>query len=104
MIKSFVHHGVSRALNYIRHGNDQPVQGGLCVTPAQMLEMTRRGIPITPQNLGLVYQEGVSKLDFEPPLEYQRGVDIGTMWEAKQDMRRKFRDAVGKLDLQKGGE
>lgn len=69
---------------------DKPVQNGLAVTPAQMLEMTNNGIPITPANLGLQYEEGVSKLDFEPPLEYQRGVDMTDMWNHRQNMKKKL--------------
>ena len=70
--------------------NDTPVQNGLAVTPSQMLEMTNQGIPITPSNLGLTYQEGVGKLDFEPPMEYRRGVDITDMWEHREDFKGKM--------------
>lgn len=84
---------------------DRPVQSGLGVTPSQMLELTKRGVPISPANLGLTYQEGVSRLDFTPPLEYQRGIDIGALWEARQDSREKFRKAYSAvLENQKGGE
>lgn len=70
---------------------DDIVQNGLAVTPAQMYDMAERGIPITPANLGLTYQEGVSKLDFETPMEYTRGVDIADMWEHREDMKKRMK-------------
>lgn len=104
MILRNIRSGFSKVQNYLRHGDDAPVQNGLACTPANLLEMTSRGIPIAPANLGLLYQEGVGKLDYTPPLEYQRGVDIGVLWEAKQASRKKLREALSKIDLQKGVE
>lgn len=83
---------------------DRLVQNNLGVTPAKMLELTKAGVPISPANLGLTYQDGVSKLDFVPPLEYQRGIDIGQLWEARQDSRDKFRKAYSKVVAEKGVE
>lgn len=98
MIKSFIRNRAQRiARPSFLEGIDRVVQSGLGVTPAQMLEMTNRGIPISPANLGLVYQQGVGNLDFQPPLEYQRGIDMGQLWEAQQDSKRKFKDAIGKI-------
>lgn len=72
--------------------NDEPeVQSGLAMTPAQMFDMALKGLPVTTHNLGVTYDEGYSKLDFEPPLEYRRGVDIGDLYEARMDAKSKMR-------------
>lgn len=80
--------------SFHRDSTDEPVQNGLAVTPSQMLELSQRGIPVAPNNLGLGYQEGVSDLDFEPPLNYRRGIDIGDLYEAREDIKSKIRKAV----------
>lgn len=82
-----------------RHFGEQEVENGLAMTPAQMFDMAQRGLPITTQNLGVTYDEGYSNLDFTPPAEYRRGVDLGDLYEMRMDAKsklRKNRDA-GKL-------
>lgn len=69
---------------------EEQVQNGLALTPAQMMDLTNRGVPISPANLGVEYYEGVSVSDFEVPMEHRRGVDIADMWEHRQDMRSKL--------------
>lgn len=69
---------------------EEQVQNGLALTPAQMMDLTNRGVPISPANLGVEYYEGVSVSDFEVPMEHRRGVDIADMWEHRQDMRAKL--------------
>lgn len=102
MIKRFISTRKSvYSICRFNEATDRPVQSNLAVTPAKMLEMTKRGIPISPANLGIMYQEGVSKLDFTPPLEYHRGIDIGQLWEARQDSREKFRKAYNEVSLTK---
>lgn len=82
---------------------DEPVvQNGLAVTPAQMADLAAHGVPITPQNLGLGYQEGVSRLDYEPPLEYQRGIDMADLWDIRQNVKDKVRNAKKAAQQQKG--
>lgn len=102
MIKSNIFKSLNR-ISKARFNSsiDRPVQNNLGVTPAKMLELTKAGVPISPANLGLTFQEGVNKLDFVPPLEYQRGIDIGQLWEARQDSRDKFRKAYAKV-VEKG--
>lgn len=70
---------------------EQKVQRDLAVTPSQMQELARQGIPISTQNLGLGYQDGVSTLDFTPPPEYQRGVDMNDLWNLRNDIKGKVR-------------
>lgn len=74
-----------------RRPDEEPVRNGLAVTPSQMIELTERNIPISAQNLGLTYDEGYSKLDFDVPSEYVRGVDISDLWEGQQAVKDKFR-------------
>lgn len=77
-----------------RQADEQVVQNGLALTPAQMDDMVKHNIPIAPQNLGLSYDDGVSSLNFETPPEYVRGVDIGELWELGQGTNRRFKDAL----------
>lgn len=80
-----------RFAHCVRHDGEQEVQSGLALTPSQMMEMAQRGLPITTQNLGVTYDEGYSNLDFTPPLEHQRGIDIGDLYEARMDAKSKLR-------------
>lgn len=87
----------SRAKSTIRFKNtfltdkEPIVQNGLAVTPRQMMELTQRGIPITPANLGLQYKEGVNSLDFDVPMEHQRGIDMADMWMHRQSMKKRLK-------------
>lgn len=81
-----------------RMETESVVQNGLSVTPAQMYEMVQRGIPVSSQNLGLTYDPGASDLkDFEPPLEFRRGVDICSLWETQQEIKGRSKKAYSKL-------
>lgn len=89
----------------VRHGLDIDVQNGLAITPSQMYDMAQKGIPVAAQNLGIMYDEGYSELDFTPPLEYRRGIDIADAFEARMDAKaklRKQRDA-GKFNVKSEG-
>lgn len=77
--------------NCVLTSEEPIVQNGLAVTPSEMLELTNRGVPISPNNLGVIYEEGSSNLDFEPPLEHQRGIDITDMWEHREDVKSKMK-------------
>lgn len=81
-------------VNCRRFDDEEIVQNGLAVTPSQMLELAQKGVPISPNNLGLGFEEGVSDLDFEPPLNYRRGVDLGDLFEAREDVKSKVKKAV----------
>ena len=75
-----------------RYGEfEDPVQNGLAITPAQMLDLTNRGIPVSPSNLGLEYDDGYSELEFDVPSEHVRGIDMADLWEQREDMRDKMR-------------
>lgn len=64
-----------------------------------MEQLTLQGIPVNNQNIGLGYEEGVSRLDFTPPLEYARGVDIADLWNARQDIKHKLRVNKKNMDV-----
>lgn len=76
-----------------RHDYEAEVQSNLSITPSKMLEMAEKGIPVSSQLSGLSFEEGVSKLDFEPPLEHRRGVDMADLWEAREDLKVKVQKA-----------
>lgn len=91
----FIHRQqVTRFSRPRRRDDEEIVQSGLAVTPSMMLEMAEHNIPIAAQNLGLTYDEGVSKLDFDVPLEYQRGIDISDAWEERERIKGKFREGL----------
>lgn len=94
MFKRYALNRVPRHSAPKRQEYEPIVQNGLAITPAEMMNLTNRGIPISPQNLGLVYDEGVSELDFTPPAEYTRGVEINDLWELRQQTRKKAKTAI----------
>lgn len=74
-----------------------PVQGGLAYTPSKMMQLAQDGIPISTQTAaGVQYDDGYRKLDFEPLMEFRRGVDITDVWEADMDARQKVKNALKK--------
>lgn len=74
-----------------RFDDEQEVQNGLSMTPSQMFDMAQKGLPITTRNLGVTYDEGYNDLEFDPPMEYRRGIDVGDLYEARHDVKTKFR-------------
>lgn len=89
-----------RTCKCVRRGDDIAPQNGLAVTPSQMLEMAEAGIPISSVTAESLYDDGKRTLDFEPPLDRIRGVDLCDLWENDQDIRHKMR----KLHQMKGAE
>ncbi|MBR6292843.1 MAG: hypothetical protein IKR33_08605 [Bacteroidales bacterium] len=82
---------VNRFAHCVRHDGEQEVVNGQALTPTQMDALTQQGIPISTNNVGIEYETGSEQLDFEPPLEFRRGVDIGDVFEAHQDVKNRFR-------------
>lgn len=77
-----------------RTADEQDVQSGLSYTPQEMLKMAQNGEPITPLNLNQVeVEEGYSNLNFDTPLQYQRGIDIGDCWEAEMSSKKALKRA-----------
>ena len=79
----------------LREG-EEPVQSGLAYTPSQMFQMAQEGIPVSTQSVALKgsFDEGYRDLDFEPPLQYQRHVDLAELWEKSMDARTKISGVV----------
>lgn len=67
---------------------DMPVKCGLAITPQQMFEMSKRGIPISTANCDLK-DFGEETPSFEIPLDRMRGIDVATMWEHSQVIKNK---------------
>lgn len=88
-----------RAMHYRRSEDDEVVQTGLAVTPAQMSEMVSRGIPVSTTNLGNQFYDGRPSSDFEVDPIYRRGVDIADVFEAQEDSKHKIRQGMRKLKV-----
>lgn len=93
--------------NVISEEDDKTVPG-LAMTPAQMMSLAEKGIPISNQQLNNEYYDGdVNCSDFVP-LDRQRGVDVNEMWNKKKDVRAavkrmaqddiKYKKRMSKLD------
>lgn len=81
------------------------VQNGLSITPSDMARLTSQGVPISANNLGVTYQEGVKSSDFTVPAEYVRGVDMADLWNQKMDSRVNARKVYNQVISEpKGGE
>lgn len=80
-----------------RKSYETAVQNGLGVTPADMARLTQQGVPISSNNLGVTYQEGVKNSDFTVPAEYCRAVDIADLWNMKMSSRQRAKDVFQKV-------
>lgn len=79
----------------ILHHNDDVVQSNLAYTPADMLSMASRGVPIQSYMLpDDSIDMGESKASFDIPLERKRSVDVAQLWQASQTLKRKFKKSV----------
>lgn len=86
-----------------RTESDLPVKGGLSVTPAEMFDMARRGIPVTTANLDMQFNDGEVNPSWDIPVDRQRGVDIGEIWQTSMDVKRKVKSAY-KNDVKNYGQ
>lgn len=86
-------------------GDEERVQSGLALTPAQVAEMTAAGVPIS-NPLAMQFFDGYRTLDFDPGLLNRRGTDINDVWEHQMSARKKLKEAADKHSSQpqKGGE
>lgn len=76
---------------------DKLVQNSLAVTPAQMWELQKQGIPISAQSSGLAYDDGEYKVDWDVPLEHRRGIDPADIWESERTIQSKVNTAFSKI-------
>lgn len=72
---------------------DQKVQSGLALTPAQIMQMSERGIPVTTQNLDGMFFDGETRPSWDIPLDQQRGIDVATMWQRRKDLGLRLKNA-----------
>lgn len=77
-----------------RKEDELPVFGNMAVTPAQMMQMSEKGIPISTQNIGFdPSKDGENNPSWELPLDRLRGVDPATMWEESQIVKQRAKHA-----------
>lgn len=77
--------------------NDTPVQPGLALTPSQMQRMSEKGIPVSAQTNDALFYDGDVRPSFDVPLDLQRGIDVATMWQKRQDIRAKHKKVASEL-------
>lgn len=68
------------------------VQPDLALTPAQMMDMQSRGIPINLGNASL-FSDGSPNPSFDIPIAEQRGIDIAEVWSLEKLSRKNIRTA-----------
>lgn len=59
----------------------------LAVTPSEIMELTNRGIPVSPSNANQ-FVVGVPNPSYDLPVDQRRGVDIVDVWDASQSAKR----------------
>lgn len=72
-----------------RRDDELPVYGNLVVTPAEMMNMADKGIPISAQNMSYLPADGEKNPSWDLPLDRLRGVDPAQMWEESQVIKQK---------------
>lgn len=65
--------------------SETPVQQDLAMTPSQMDVMRRKGVPISQSNLDGMFYEGDTNSSMDVPLDMQRGVDLGMLWQESKE-------------------
>lgn len=73
------------------------VQSGLSVTPAEMMNLSKQGIPVSAQQVSASY-DGKTTYDYGVDAEYKRGVDINDLWNTKQSAKDKLRQLKSKIN------
>lgn len=86
------------------HEDEDPVQSGLSFTPSKMLELASQGVPVSTQTAGATFDDGYRDLDFEPDLQYQRGIDFADLWERELTAKKKFKKAIHEVSQQQKTE
>lgn len=70
---------------------NKPVRNGLAMTPAQVYESYKRGIPVALSTLSSdSFVEQSDDNCFDVPLEFQRGSDLNTCFEHQFNFKREF--------------
>lgn len=82
--------------------DEDAVQPGLALTPSQIGELTRAGVPLSPVN-AMQFFDGTRSLDFTPGLLNRRGVDMIDAWEAQKSTRKKLAELAKSAPKSKEG-
>lgn len=86
--------------NISRSENDPIVQNDLAITPAQMMELTQKGLAISNQNAQLLREQLAPERGYDVPMEFRRHVDIlADGYQAQQEFKNKFRSFVEVSEL-----
>lgn len=59
----------------------------LGLTPQQVAEMAKRGIPVSPMNVNFIDVNGDASWNIEP--QFRRDMDMATAWEMEKASQRK---------------
>lgn len=59
----------------------------LGLTPQQVADMAKRGIPVSPMNVNFIDVSGDASWDIEP--QFRRDMDMATAWEMEKASQRK---------------
>lgn len=76
-----------------RHDDELPVVGNLVVTPAAMMKMQEKGLPISAQNMAMLPSDGEVNPSWTVPLDQVKGIDPAQLWEHSQIIKEKARMA-----------
>lgn len=68
--------------------NNHVVQSGLAITPSQIYERVKKGIPVGDNfSNDSQFIDGDENCGYEVPIVFRRGVDINTLWNEQEDSR-----------------
>lgn len=91
-------------LNQIRKSSRHPiksynedvvhVQSHLTVTPSEMLELSKHGVPIASQMRPDMFYDGDNSPVVDLAPEFRRGFDVNDAWNAEMDAKVKLRHLV----------
>ena len=87
-----------------RKENDPVVRNGQAITPAQMEDFVRRGIPVSQYNLAAMEVDVTSDKDYAVDPDYLKHSSLVSVYEAKRDSEKKAKRALNELRNTAGHE
>jgi hypothetical protein len=69
------------------HKDYERTKPNLALTPQQVADMSKRGIPVSPMNVPFIDVSGDASWTLEP--QFQREMDMATAWEMEKASQRK---------------
>lgn len=88
---------IARPVRCFRAEDEDEVQNGLAMTPAEMARLAAKGIPVSPPALGVEFYDGRGQEDFDIDPIYQRGVDITDVYMASESSKERIRQGMKKI-------